>query len=170
MPRSLGQAGSFLFGLWMALAVLQPLGTSAQATTGGGVFPDLEAALHTSINDVRSAQGLRRLERDTLLDAVARAHAEDMAARRYLAHETPEGLTPPDRMKRGGASGFTLAGENVGTTSRLDPNREIVEAWMASTVHRDNVLAPAFNTTGIGVARSADGSFYYTQLYATRPR
>lgn len=169
MPRTLEQAGGFLFGLWMALILLQPIGTAAQATTDAPLA-NLESVLHISINDIRDAQGLRRLERDPALDAVARAHAQDMATRRYLAHETPEGLTPPDRMKRAGVKGFTLAGENVGTTSRLDPNREIVVAWMDSTAHRDNILAPVFNTTGIGVARAADGSFFYTQLYAARPR
>ena len=169
MPRTLGQAGSFLFGLWMALVVLQPIGTSAQATTGGDVA-SLEAALHTAINDVRAEMGLRRLARDPAIDAVARAHSEDMATRGYLAHETPEGLTPPGRLARGGVSGLTLAGENVGTTSRLDPNREIVSAWLASPAHHENIAAPAFNATGIGVARAADGSFYYTQLYVTRPR
>lgn len=169
MPRTLGQAGSFLFGLWMALLVLQPIGTSAEATTAGEVA-SLEAALHTAINDVRAEMGLRRLERDASIDAVARAHSQDMATRGYLAHETPEGLTPPARLARGGVSGLTLAGENVGTTSRLDPNREIVSAWMASPAHHENIVAPAFNATGIGVARAPGGSLYYTQLYVTRPR
>jgi uncharacterized protein YkwD len=169
MPRSYGQAGSFLFGLWMALVVLQPIGTSAQATTDGDLA-SLEGAVHTSINDIRASLGLLRLARDPALDAVAREHSRDMAARHYLAHETPEGLTPPDRLKRGGVTGITLAGENVGTTSRLDPNREIVTAWMQSPAHHDNIVAPAFNATGIGVARAADGSFYYTQVFVTKPR
>jgi uncharacterized protein YkwD len=170
MPRSFGQAGGLLFGLWMALVLLQPIGTAAEATAAPAPDAELAASLHVAVNEIRSAQGLLRLERDPALDAVARGHAEDMAARRYLSHDTPEGLNPPARMQRAGATGYTLAGENVGTTSRLDPNREIVTAWMQSPVHRDNILAPAFNVTGIGIARAADGSFYYTQLYATRPR
>lgn len=169
MPRTCGQAGSFLFGLWMALVLLQPIGTSAEATTDAEIS-GLEAALHTSINDARAERGLRRLTRDASIDAVARAHSQDMATRGYLAHETPEGLTPPGRLARGGVTGITLAGENVGTTSRLDPNREIVGAWMASPAHHDNIVAPAFNATGIGIARAPDGSLYYTQLYVTRPR
>ena len=170
MPRTLGQAGSFLLGMWLALALVQPIGTAAKAAQGPADTAPLESALHTAINEVRAGQGLLRLQRDAALDAVARAHSEDMAARRYMAHETPEGLTPPDRMKRAGVVGYTLAGENIGTTTRSDPNREIVSAWMASPVHRDNVLAPVFNTTGVGIARAADGTWYYTQLYGTRPR
>ena len=171
MPRTFGQAGSFLLGMWIALLLVQPLGHVARAAPASSAdLAPLEAGLHTAINEVRARAGLVRLQRDPTLDAVAREHSEDMAARHYLAHETPEGLNPPDRMKRGGAVGYTLAGENVGTTTRPDPNREIVDAWMASPVHRDNVLAPAFNATGVGIARSADGTWYYTQLYGTRPR
>ncbi len=170
MPRTLGQAGSFLLGMWIAMTLVQPLGTVANASQSPAGTATMESALHTSINDLRAKQGLMRLQRDAALDAVARAHSEDMAARHYLAHETPEGVNPPGRMKRAGIVGYTLAGENVGTTTRNNPNREIVEAWMASTVHRDNLLAPVFNTTGVGIALSSDGTWYYTQLYGTRPR
>jgi uncharacterized protein YkwD len=170
MPRTFGQAGSFLLGMWLALLLLQPIALVARAAQPAEDLSPLEAGLHTAINEVRATQGLLRLQRDASLDAVARAHSADMATRGYMAHETPEGLTPPDRMKRAGVTGYTLAGENVGTTTRVDPNREIVGAWMASPVHRDNVLAPVFNTTGVGIARSADGTWYYTQLYGTRPR
>jgi uncharacterized protein YkwD len=169
MPRTFGQAGSFLFGLWLALVLLQPIGTSAQQTTDAEIA-SLEAALHTAINDARAERGLRRLARDAEVDAVARAHALDMATRGYLAHETPEGLTPPARLARGGVRDITLAGENVGTTSRVNPNHEIVSAWLASPAHYENIIAPAFNVTGIGIARSIDGSLYYTQLYVTKPR
>jgi uncharacterized protein YkwD len=169
VPRTFGQAAGFVIGLWLALLFVEPAARVAQASPSTDMG-ELEAALHIAINEVRAQQGLVRLARDASLDAVARAHSADMAARRYLAHETPEGLTPPDRMKRGGVVGYTLAGENVGTTTRSDPNREIVTAWMQSPVHRDNVLAPAFNSTGVGIARSADGTWYYTQLYGTRPR
>lgn len=171
MPRTMTQAGGFLVGMWLALLMLQPAGSIAEAAAAAPMdLAPLESGLHTAINEVRAGQGLMRLARDPALDAVARAHSEDMAARHYMAHETPEGLTPPDRMKRAGVTGYTLAGENVGTTTRPDPNREIVDAWLASPVHRDNVLAPVFNSTGVGIARGADGTWYYTQLYGTRPR
>jgi uncharacterized protein YkwD len=93
-----------------------------------------------------------------------------MATRRYMSHDTPEGLNPVHRIQRAGADGFTLAGENVGMTSRGDPNNEILQGWLLSPVHRDNLLAPAFNATGLGIARSADGTWYYTQVYVTYPR
>ena len=101
-----------MLGMWLALVLVQPIGTAAKAAPGLDDIAPLESGLHTAINEVRAEQGLLRLERDPTLDAVARAHSEDMAARHYMAHETPEGLTPPARMKRAGVIGYTLAGES----------------------------------------------------------
>lgn len=169
MPRTPLQAVVFLIALWATLVVLAPLVRAA----GDGPDPALAAledALHDAVNEIRVREGLIPLRRDPAVDRVARAHSRDMVARRYFAHETPEGLTPPDRLARGGVDGISLAGENVGLTSRGDPNREIVTGWLASPVHRQNLLAPVFNHTGIGIARAADGTLYYTQLYVTVPR
>jgi len=167
VPRTLLQAFVFLIALWATLLVLAPLVRAAEGDPG---LTRLEDALYGAVNQVRQREGLIPLRRDTAVDRVARAHSQDMVARGYFAHETPEGLTPPDRLARGGVTGISLAGENVGLTSRGDPNREIVEGWLASPVHRQNLLAPMFNVTGIGVARAADGTFFYTQLYVTVPR
>jgi uncharacterized protein YkwD len=186
MPRTPAQAAAFVVGLWLALWLLAPAPSAAQtlgaanAAAGTSAWPaallpaaeftPLEAELYHTVNGVRSQQGLIELRRDPVLDAVAREHSADMAQRHYFAHETPEGLNPVDRLKRGGATGFSLAGENVGLTSRGDPNREIIQAWLASPAHRENLLAPAFNATGVGIARAADGTLYYTQLYVTYRR
>lgn len=168
MPRTPFQALVFLAALWATLVLLQPL--AVRATELDPELAALEARLHAAVNAVRERDGLVPLAREPALDAVARAHSRDMATRGYFAHETPEGLTPPDRLARGGITGITLAGENVGLTDRADPNREILDGWLTSPVHRQNLLAPAFNTTGVGIARAPDGRLYYTQLYVTRPR
>ena len=170
MPRTPIQALVFLAALWATLTLLAPIVHAAGPAGGDRELAALEAALHESVNALREREGLIPLRRDPAIDAVARAHSLDMGTRRFFAHETPEGLTPPDRLARGGISGITLAAENVGLTSRADPNREIVQGWLASPIHRRNLLAPMFNGTGIGVARAADGTLYYTQLYVTAPR
>src|SRR5690606_37717501 len=168
VPRTPFQALVFLAALWATLVLLQPL--AVRATELDPELAALEARLHAAVNAVRERDGLVPLAREPALDAVARAHSRDMATRGYFAHETPEGLTPPDRLARGGITGITLAGENVGLTSRSDPAREIVTHWLASPVHRRNMLAPMFNATGIGVARAASGQLYFTQLFVTFPR
>ena len=170
MPRSLPDAIGFLLGIWLALALLLPFAAHGAETEPAPELAPLEQALHEGANRVRSEHHRIALERRPDLDLVARAHSTDMAARRYLAHENPEGESPVDRLQRGGIRGFSLAGENAGQTNRADPVREILEGWQHSPDHRTNLLAPAFNATGVGVARAADGTLYFVQVYVTFPR
>jgi uncharacterized protein YkwD len=176
LPNTLGRALCFLLGFWLALAVVAPLvhPRTARGDTGveqGDVaLAQLEVQLHADVNRTRAEQHLIPLQRLPALDRVARGHSTDMAQRRYLAHESPEGRNPVHRLQAAGVDGFSMAAENAGVTSRPDANREILVGWLTSPVHRVNLLAPAFNATGIGVARSEDGSLYYTQVYVTFPR
>jgi len=167
VPRTLGQAIAFLFGLWLALW-LSPFG--ARGETAGPPFADLEAALHRGVNEARAERHLIPLERRAELDAVALAHSRDMVTRHYLAHESPEGKNALNRLEAAHVSGFSLAAENIGITDRPDPNHEILRAWIQSEVHRTNLFSPPFNATGIGIARAPNGSFVYTQVFVTYPR
>ena len=157
-----------LLGFWIALGLSHLNVTIARADDAP--FAELEARLHRAVNAIRVRHHLILLERRSDLDRVARIHSADMAQRGYLSHETPEGRDPVDRIAEGAGSGFTLAGENLGTADRSDSSREILEGWLASPVHRRNLLAPTFNATGIGVARNRDGSWVYTQVYVTYPK
>lgn len=169
-PRTCGRRLRLVLGL--AVVAFGPLAvapaTCAEAPRDANL-QGLEAELHRAVNALRARQGLIPLRRDPALDEIARAHSTDMSARRYLAHETPEGANPVHRLQRAGVEGFALAGENVGLTSRSQPNREILDGWLLSREHRVNLLAPAFNATGIGIARASNGTLYYTQLYVTFP-
>jgi len=185
MPRDLPQAIGFLIGVWLAIVLLTPIGARgdtgatiaersdpANAGLAGDVsgLAGLEAELAGTVNAWRQGRNLVPLERLPALDAVARAHSADMATRGFFSHETPEGRNPVDRIEAGGIVDFALAGENVGRTSRAAPNTEIFQGWVASPEHFENLAAPAFNATGIGIARRADGALFYTQVYVTFPR
>ena len=171
MPRDIAQAFGFLLGFWLALW-LSPL--SVNATERGSdpraPYAALEAALHEEVNAVRAQRHLIRLRRMPDLDAVARAHSRDMVQRGYLAHASPEGDIAVDRLHAARVAGFSLAAENIGSTDRPEPNREILTGWIQSPVHRKNLFAPPFNATGIGIARAPSGSLIYTQVYVTYPR
>jgi uncharacterized protein YkwD len=171
MPRTIGQALGFLLGFWIAIW-LSPLrveiGRAAPYEAAG--FAELEAGLLREVNAMRVAQHRIPLQRLPQLDRVARAHSADMARRSYLSHDTPEGRNPVDRIRDLAPPGFRLAAENIGITDHPAPNREILRSWLASPEHRRNLLAPAFNTTGVGIAQAADGALLYTQVYLTYPR
>ena len=171
VPRTLLHALAFLLGLWLALLFWPLYAFAAQGEEDATAsFARLESGFHEQVNAIRRSRSLITLQRFPEIDRVARAHSEDMARRRYLSHVSPEGRNPVDRLHAGGLTGFTLAAENAGMTSRQDSNTEILQGWLHSEVHRRNLYAPPFNASGIGVAQASDGTFYYTQLYVTLPR
>jgi uncharacterized protein YkwD len=170
LPRNLREAAYFLFGLWAAFALLVPLVAPSHARAAEPYLERVEHEIFEAVNRFRSERNLIVLVRRADLDAVARAHSQDMVARHFFAHENPEGQIWVDRLRIAGVEGFSLAGENVGLTSRSEPVREIVGGWERSPVHLENLKARPFNASGVGIARAADGTLYVTQLYLTFPK
>jgi uncharacterized protein YkwD len=172
VPQRPSHAIALLIGFWFAITVFLGLVAPAHSETAPA-DPELarmEASLYDAVNRFRAQNHKIPLQRRADVDAVARGHSADMASRRYLSHETPEGKNWVDRLGAGGVEGFSMAGENVGMTTKPNPNDEILGGWIHSKVHLDNLLAAPFNATGLGIARSADGTLYYTQLYLNFPR
>lgn len=101
------------------------------------------------INAVRRGIGLRPLELNSRLTTAAQAHADDMLARTYYNHDSPEGTTPRQRVR---AAGFIadIVAENIaaGQTSPEDA----LGAWLHSSDHRRNLLDPRLTHIGIGMA------------------
>jgi uncharacterized protein YkwD/uncharacterized membrane protein required for colicin V production len=109
--------------------------------------PDLEQQMLDLVNKERVANGLNPLAPDPELTEVARRHSTDMFARGYFAHDTPEGLSPFDRM-RAAKVNFTTAGENLA----LAPTIPVAHTGlMNSPGHRANILRREFGRVGIGV-------------------
>ena len=109
--------------------------------------PDLEKQMLDLVNQERVKAGLSPLQADPELTEVARKHSADMFARGYFAHDTPEGLSPFDRMKAANVR-FTTAGENLA----LAPTLQIAHTGlMNSPGHRANILRREFGRVGIGV-------------------
>jgi uncharacterized protein YkwD/uncharacterized membrane protein required for colicin V production len=109
--------------------------------------PDLEKQMLELVNQERRAAGLNALEPDPELTEVARKHSADMFARGYFAHDTPEGLSPFDRMREANVR-FITAGENLA----LAPTLPVAHTGlMNSPGHRANILRPQFGRLGIGV-------------------
>ena len=115
----------------------------------------METQVHDLINAERAANSVAPLEHDEVLRLVARAHSQDMVARDFFDHVNPDGDDPFDRLQD--ASYFYLsAGENIAWNL----------GWMNSTGHRDNILNGTFTHAGLGVARRADGAWFFTQVFA----
>ena len=123
--------------------------------------PDLEARMLELVNAERAAAGLPALAPDPEMTGVARKHSADMFARGYFAHQTPEGLSPFDRMKRDSVS-FRTAGENLA----LAPTLSVAHTGlMNSPGHRANILQPAFGRLGIGIMDGGRRGLMVTQNF-----
>jgi uncharacterized protein YkwD len=123
--------------------------------------PDLEAKMLELVNRERRAAGLKALAPDPELTEVARKHSVDMFGRGYFAHETPEKVTPFDRMRAANVH-FLTAGENLA----LAPTLQIAHnGLMNSPGHRANILQSAFGRVGIGVMDGGMRGLMITQNF-----
>ncbi len=120
-------------------------------------------------NDVRSKNGLGRLTVDPLLMKAAQAKADDMAARGYFAHQTPDGRMPWDWIAAVGYE-FAAAAENLAVGYPTDD--DLISAWMESEGHRHNLLNQKYTDIGIGVARGrykGQDTIFVVQMFG-KPR
>ncbi|NDU71672.1 stress protein [Actinomadura sp. DSM 109109] len=115
-------------------------------------------------NGHRSAHGLRPLAGDPFLTAAAQAYSEDMVARRFYSHTSPEGTQPWDRARAAGATHLGI-GENIACGQRSPA--EVVQGWMDSPGHRANILKPDFTHIGVGFHGGGKAGTYWTQLFGS---
>ena len=96
--------------------------------------------------------------------AAARAHSDDMVARKYFSHVNPDGKDPCDRTR---SRGLQACSENI-AAGQSTPQAAL-DAFKASPEHCPNMLDPALNRAGIGYASSptAQYRFYWTQNMGT---
>ena len=157
---------SRLPGLCPALAFLVGFAAAIGAAEVAVLAGD-EARLLERVNRIRDAEHLVHLVGRSDLARVAQGHALEMASHGYLSHVGVDGRNPLERTRAAGVEGFRLLAENIGSSSvRGDRLQSIVEEWMLSKVHRQNLVNPAFNATGTGIAEAPDGRTVVVQLYA----
>jgi len=116
------------------------------------------------VNDVRAEHDLAPLRLDPLLSAVADEYACEMIDGDFLAHANPSNqLTPGERLTSAGYIYYAM-GENIaaGQTSA----EEVVSDWLASELHRQNILSPDWREIGIAVRRGGEYGWYWVQEFA----
>jgi uncharacterized protein YkwD len=118
----------------------------------------VRAAILDRVNAARRKAGAPPLRASPLLDQSAQKHAEDMLARGYFAHESPDGKTVRERAREAGYDWRTI-GENI-AEGQLTVD-EVMDTWMKSPDHRRNILEPGFTELGVGlVANKGKGGRY----------
>jgi uncharacterized protein YkwD len=147
------------------------LGLIVSVLPTGQTKPFEQTAEETKIfeltNKERKEKELAALVLNAELSKIARAHSENMARQGKMEHKLDD-KTPFDRLKAAGYK-YAKAGENLAEAEEGAQLPKIMQAWMESGGHRENILSPDYTETGIGSARDKAGTSYITQVFA-KPR
>lgn len=149
IPRILAYEGLFVLS-WLAIAATiwlvrsqhlqifpSVLGQDSQITADG---------VYQAINQQRTQQGVSTLKWNDTLAQAAQAKANDMIAKDYWAHTSPEGKDPWTFIDGTGYQ-YRVAGENL--ARNFTSTSSMVDAWLKSPTHRANLLHTAYQETGI---------------------
>lgn len=150
------------------LAVLAAVGLGAAAAdaarpASAGVTNQLERTVLAELNSVRTANGLAPVRASSQLGAAADAHSRAMGRHGFFAHESRDGSSFSDRLRRyyEPRDGLWSVGENLLWAPRGIDAKRAVAMWMQSPGHRQNILAPRWREIGLAAVtfRGAPGVF-----------
>jgi len=157
---SLARAAGADGGRWLAYE--RQLKTRLGDAGGGRFDSNFAQGLLAETNGFRQAQGAPVLQWDEGLAACARAHVADMVARKYFAHNSPEGFRHADRVSLLCRDLCAQSGENLARRDypgQLTLPRHFEAMWEGSPGHRQNLLNPAFGQAGYGVVMIGSAIF-----------
>ena len=174
--------------------------TSSHNYPGGSPLDhrEIEKWVVEFTNERRISAGLQPLRHDDAISDIARAHSEDMPRLNLLSHDIG-GNDPTDRAmatgyncrarKGGGWFSYGLS-ENIYEHPRViqwmglgrsyrptdyirdaeEMARELVDGWMNSSGHRDNILDKDSRRIGVGIAIRESPKYGYSSetVYATQ--
>lgn len=120
----------------------------------------VEKPLIAAINRERRRHGLGPLRLSKRLAKAADAHARAMGAGGFFAHESKNGQSAADRIRRR-YPGSSIVGETLLWRSPGVTARQALRMWLGSPPHRKVLLTRAFREVGLGAVRvtSAPGIF-----------
>ncbi|SES78550.1 uncharacterized protein, YkwD family [Oceanobacillus limi] len=104
------------------------------------------------VNDERAKRGLSPLKHRADIKDVAEKKAMDMINSNYFSHTSPNYGSPFDMLKTFGIS-YRTAGENIAKGQKTP--QEVMNSWMNSSGHRENILKPEFDSIGVGYYQGA---------------
>ncbi len=123
---------------------------------------EVESLVFEATNERRKDGGFRPLKAEEVLRTTSRSHNADMLTRGFFDHVNSDGQTPEDRIALAHRRLVGLTGENIWAGSGYDLTdakklaQQIVEGWMGSPPHRDNIERSTFTHLGVGVSAMGD--------------
>lgn len=139
-----------IVGLWFVKPHVIPSSPNSVLAVATNVN---SSDLLQNTNKQRAANSKASLKLNSQLSAAAQAKAQDMVARDYWSHNTPDG-SPPWAFIMNYGYQYQKAGENL--AHGFDSSSETVIGWMNSQTHRQNLLDDSYTEVGFGIANSPD--------------
>jgi uncharacterized protein YkwD len=136
-------------------------GAATGAATGAGGTQ--QAQVVVMVNRQRAAGGCGPLSANARLTVAAQLHSADQAAHDTMSHTGSDGSSPWDRTRRAGYP--NAIAENVAAGYR--DAEAVMQGWMNSPGHRANIMNCAARAIGVGYAKAADGTPYWTQDFGS---
>ncbi len=123
------------------------------------------------VNNERAKEGLDPLSIDSQLDQAANFHNDEMVRADMMSHQLPGEADLGERVSATGYS-WTRVAENI--AAGYTTPEAVVEGWMNSPGHKENILNPEFIHIGIGYEYAPDNNnalndydVYWTQVFGT---
>jgi len=136
----------------------------------------LEELIFQLTNEARRKNGLPNLEPDEALSEAAQNYSDELLKGNFFSHKNLEGKGPQERLdeEKPARQGYAYrVGENIAAYSKLDYSdnkimaRMVLDGWMTSPGHRQNILNPHYTHFGVGVSVQGD-QMRVTQEFAKR--
>ena len=138
IPKKALSSGIFAcLVLWMVVSV--------NVTQANDITADNVVRL---VNDARKDADTKPLTESPMLQSAAEAKTKDMISNDYFAHISPTGKTPWDFITQAGYD-YRFAGENLAIN--FTDAKDQQAAWMASPLHRENILNSDYQEIGVAV-------------------
>lgn len=122
----------------------------------------MESQVIQLVNAERRKYGLQPLAANWELSRVARIKSQDMRDRRYFSHTSPT-YGSPFEMMRAFNIPYRAAAENIAAGQRTAS--EVMQGWMNSPGHRQNILNGQYTQIGVGYAEGGSYGVYWTQMF-----
>lgn len=125
-----------------------------------------ESYVLQAINEQRAAAGAGPVKLDASVTEISRSRSNDMSARNYFSHTSPEGKQFLGMLGEN-KIGYKFAGEILARNNYpdADASRVAIESYLNSPAHRAIMLDGRFTSVGVGHSVDADGMHYYTVIF-----
>lgn len=130
---------------------------------------ELERQAFMLLNEQRTARGLQPLVWHDEVAKIARVHSQSMAENHFFSHKGIDGSMVDNRAEKLGLTTWKAIGENIAYIRGFEsPAETAVDRWMKSMSHRQNLLDGRWKESAVGITVTADGTYYFTQVFLLR--